>query len=87
MTVSVGHCHPEVVAAVNEQSQILQHTTTIYLNHQARRDGRSRAQLATERSGAEQSMPRGRNQREGAAVSMCASLRSRLHTIAMMPTC
>ncbi len=34
VTVSVGHCHPEVVAAVNQQSQLLQHTTTIYLNHQ-----------------------------------------------------
>ncbi|KAJ9509820.1 hypothetical protein QJQ45_011579 [Haematococcus lacustris] len=34
VTVSVGHCHPEVVKAVNQQSEILQHTTTIYLNHQ-----------------------------------------------------
>lgn len=34
VTVSVGHCHPEVVAAVNKQSELLQHTTTIYLNHQ-----------------------------------------------------
>ena len=32
--MSVGHCHPEVVAAVNRQSQLLQHTTTIYLNNQ-----------------------------------------------------
>ena len=32
--MSVGHCHPEVVAAVNQQSQLLQHTTTIYLNNQ-----------------------------------------------------
>jgi alanine-glyoxylate transaminase/(R)-3-amino-2-methylpropionate-pyruvate transaminase len=34
VTVSVGHCHPEVVAAVNKQNQLLQHTTTIYLNNQ-----------------------------------------------------
>ncbi len=34
VTVSVGHCHPEVVRAVKEQSELLQHTTTIYLNNQ-----------------------------------------------------
>ena len=34
VTVSVGHCHPDVVKAVNAQNQLLQHTTTIYLNHQ-----------------------------------------------------
>jgi alanine-glyoxylate transaminase/(R)-3-amino-2-methylpropionate-pyruvate transaminase len=32
VTVSVGHCHPKIVAAVNRQNEILQHTTTIYLN-------------------------------------------------------
>ncbi len=31
VTVSVGHCHPHVVAAANAQNQILQHSTTIYL--------------------------------------------------------
>jgi alanine-glyoxylate transaminase/(R)-3-amino-2-methylpropionate-pyruvate transaminase len=30
VTVSVGHCHPEVVAAAKEQMETLQHTTTIY---------------------------------------------------------
>jgi alanine-glyoxylate transaminase/(R)-3-amino-2-methylpropionate-pyruvate transaminase len=30
VTVSVGHCHPEVVAKVCEQAGRLQHTTTIY---------------------------------------------------------
>jgi len=30
VTVSVGHCHPEVVAAAREQMGTLQHTTTIY---------------------------------------------------------
>eukprot|EP00897_Mesotaenium_endlicherianum_P006258 jgi/Mesen1/5660/ME000286S04867 len=34
VTVSVGHCHPSVVAAVAQQSALIQHTTTIYLNHQ-----------------------------------------------------
>ncbi len=32
VTVSVGHCHPKVTAALQEQIQKLQHTTTIYLN-------------------------------------------------------
>ena len=34
VTVSVGHCHPKVKAAVDEQNARLQHTTPIYLNHQ-----------------------------------------------------
>lgn len=32
VTVSVGHCHPQVVAAANLQNGMLQHTTTIYLH-------------------------------------------------------
>ncbi len=32
VTISVGHCHPHVVAAVNRQNERLQHTTTIYLH-------------------------------------------------------
>ena len=32
VTVSVGHCHPHVVAAANAQNATLQHSTTIYLN-------------------------------------------------------
>lgn len=32
VTVSVGHCHPKVMAAVNAQNALLQHTTTIYLH-------------------------------------------------------
>lgn len=31
VTVSVGHCHPHVVAAANQQNALLQHSTTIYL--------------------------------------------------------
>lgn len=32
VTVSVGHCHPEVVQAAHLQNETIQHTTTIYLN-------------------------------------------------------
>jgi len=32
VTVSVGHCHPHVVAAVSKQNETLQHSTTIYLH-------------------------------------------------------
>lgn len=32
VTVSVGHCHPHVAAAVKDQAGKLQHTTTIYLH-------------------------------------------------------
>lgn len=34
VTVSVGHSHPKLVKAVNEQNEKIQHTTTIYLNDQ-----------------------------------------------------
>lgn len=34
VTVSCGHCHPDVLKATMDQSQLLQHATTIYLNHQ-----------------------------------------------------
>jgi alanine-glyoxylate transaminase/(R)-3-amino-2-methylpropionate-pyruvate transaminase len=32
VTVSVGHCHPKVVKAVQDQAATLQHATTIYLH-------------------------------------------------------
>jgi alanine-glyoxylate transaminase/(R)-3-amino-2-methylpropionate-pyruvate transaminase len=32
VTVSVGHCHPRVLAAIREQLETLQHATTIYLH-------------------------------------------------------
>jgi alanine-glyoxylate transaminase / (R)-3-amino-2-methylpropionate-pyruvate transaminase len=32
VTVSVGHCHPAVVEAARKQSELLQHSTTIYLH-------------------------------------------------------
>jgi alanine-glyoxylate transaminase/(R)-3-amino-2-methylpropionate-pyruvate transaminase len=31
VTVSVGHCHPHVIAAAQKQNETLQHSTTIYL--------------------------------------------------------
>lgn len=33
VTVSCGHCHPDILNAVIEQSKLLQHATTIYLHH------------------------------------------------------
>ncbi len=32
VTVSVGHAHPDIVAAADEQMKTISHTTTIYLN-------------------------------------------------------
>lgn len=34
VTVSVGHCHPGVVSAVQAQLNKLMHTTTIYLHNE-----------------------------------------------------
>ncbi|GLJ14899.1 hypothetical protein SUGI_0242450 [Cryptomeria japonica] len=33
VTVSCGHCHPDIVDAIVKQTRLLQHTTTIYLHH------------------------------------------------------
>ena len=43
VTVSVGHCHPHVMAAVNAQNALLQHTTTIYLHPNIAEYGRALA--------------------------------------------
>jgi alanine-glyoxylate transaminase/(R)-3-amino-2-methylpropionate-pyruvate transaminase len=43
VTVSVGHCHPHVMAAVNRQNGLLQHTTTIYLHPNIAEYGRALA--------------------------------------------
>jgi alanine-glyoxylate transaminase/(R)-3-amino-2-methylpropionate-pyruvate transaminase len=32
VTISIGHCHPEVVEAARRQNELLQHATTIYLH-------------------------------------------------------
>jgi alanine-glyoxylate transaminase/(R)-3-amino-2-methylpropionate-pyruvate transaminase len=32
VTISVGHCHPHVLAAAKAQNELLQHSTTIYLH-------------------------------------------------------
>src|SRR3954449_2120058 len=31
VTISVGHCHPHILAAVHQQNETIQHSTTIYL--------------------------------------------------------
>ncbi|XP_047328504.1 alanine--glyoxylate aminotransferase 2 homolog 1, mitochondrial [Impatiens glandulifera] len=33
VTVSCGHCHPDILEAIIEQNKLLQHATTIYLHH------------------------------------------------------
>lgn len=33
VTVSCGHCHPDVVDAIVNQTKLLQHATTVYLHH------------------------------------------------------
>jgi len=32
VTVSIGHCHSDVVKAAHRQNETLQHSTTIYLH-------------------------------------------------------
>ncbi len=32
VTISVGHCHPEMLKAAHQQNELLQHSTTIYLH-------------------------------------------------------
>src|SRR6266513_3532046 len=32
VTISVGHCHPDVLEAARRQNELLQHSTTIYLH-------------------------------------------------------
>src|SRR2546423_2914685 len=32
VTISVGHCHPDVIEAARKQNELLQHSTTIYLH-------------------------------------------------------
>jgi alanine-glyoxylate transaminase/(R)-3-amino-2-methylpropionate-pyruvate transaminase len=32
VTISLGHCHPDVVEAARKQNELLQHSTTIYLH-------------------------------------------------------
>ena len=43
VTVSAGHCHPEINAAVDAQNAQLQHTTTIYLNPEVAMYGKEMA--------------------------------------------
>ena len=43
VTVSVGHCHPHVLAAANRQNALLQHAPTIYLHPNIAEFGRALA--------------------------------------------
>ncbi len=51
VSVSVGHCHPHVVAKVQEQVATLQHTTTIYLHPAAPLFAKALAEHMPEGSG------------------------------------
>ena len=51
VTVSVGHCHPEILEAVREQNERLQHTTTIYLHPNVAEFGKLLASTFSKKSG------------------------------------
>ena len=51
VTVSVGHCHPQIVAKVQEQVATLQHTTTLYLHPTAPLFAKALAEHMPEGSG------------------------------------
>jgi len=51
VTVSVGHCHPDVVAKVREQVGRLQHVTTIYLHPTVGQFGKKLAEHMPAESG------------------------------------
>src|SRR5438067_13815972 len=51
VSVSVGHCHPEIVERVRQQLGTLQHTTTIYLHPAVGELGRRLAGHMPEGSG------------------------------------
>ncbi len=46
LTTSLGHCHPEVVAAVQEQVARLGHLSTLYVNDRQVEAGRGLAEIA-----------------------------------------
>lgn len=76
VTVSVGHCHPKITAAIREQAGKLVHTTTIYLHPNIALFGRELARR----------MPAGANLKStyftnsGSEANEIAVLMSRLHT-------
>ncbi|MEX0912432.1 MAG: aminotransferase class III-fold pyridoxal phosphate-dependent enzyme, partial [Gemmatimonadota bacterium] len=51
LTTSIGHCHPEVVARVQDQIARLGHTSTLYLNNQQVQSARKLAELTPGRLG------------------------------------
>ncbi|MBM4321818.1 MAG: aspartate aminotransferase family protein, partial [Deltaproteobacteria bacterium] len=46
VTISAGHCHPEIVARLTEQERTLQHTTCVYLSEPLALLARKVAELA-----------------------------------------
>ncbi len=46
LSVSLGHCHPAVVAAVREQAGLLGHVSTLYVNEPQTRAARRLAEIA-----------------------------------------
>lgn len=76
VTVSVGHCHPAVTAAIREQAGRLVHTTTIYLHPHIAQLGKMLAER----------MPPGANLKStyftncGSEANEIAILMARLHT-------
>lgn len=76
VTVSVGHCHPKVLAATRAQLETLQHTTTIYLHPTIAEFGKKIAGT----------MPEGSNLKvcyftsSGSEANELAILMARLHT-------
>src|SRR5690606_7726971 len=46
LTTSIGHCHPEVVAAVRDQVGRLGHTSTLYVTEPQVRAAKTLAELA-----------------------------------------
>ncbi len=46
LTTSLGHCHPEVVAAIREQAARVGHLSTLYVNDRQIQAGRALAEIA-----------------------------------------
>jgi len=76
VTVSVGHCHPKVTAALREQVGRLVHTTTIYLHPNVALLGRELARRMPKGSGLTSTY----FTNSGSEANELAILMSRLHT-------
>ncbi len=76
VTVSVGHCHPHVVAAAREQVGKLMHTTTVYLHPHAPRFAKSLADHFPVNSGLQATF----FTNSGSESNDLATMLARLHT-------